>query len=431
MARTVRDANIGTRNARMALQARPEPYWRIIEGGLALGYRRNRTGGVWLCRRWNSETRRYVEHALGASDDLQDADGISVHSFTEAQNAARVWWKAEERRAAGLRPDTGPYTVKAAIDDYLTTRERRGSKGVKKDRYAAEARINPGLGSLDVAKLTTKRIRDWHASVVSAARLVRTKKTSLERATVVSDSKDANAVRRRRSTANRLLTILKAALNHAFHDGRVSADDAWRKAKPYREVDAPVVRFLSVPECIRLVNACEPAFRQLVRAALVTGCRYGELTRMRAADFNAQAGTISVLLSKAGKARHVALNDEGQWLFASLTDGRTAGNLIFRRADGGAWGPSHQQRPLDEASRISKLNPPATFHILRHTYASTLAMKGVPMGVIAAQLGHSDTRMTERHYAHLAPSYVANTIRAALPSFGILQAKCNVLEPKG
>jgi hypothetical protein len=80
---------------------------------------------------------------------------------------------------------------------------------VKKDRYAAEARIIPGLGSLDAAKLTTKRIRDWRASVVTALRLVRTKKTALERATVVSDSKDANTVRRRRSAANRLLTIHK------------------------------------------------------------------------------------------------------------------------------------------------------------------------------------------------------------------------------
>src|SRR5450755_3117765 len=100
---------------------------------------------------------------------------------------------------------------------------------------------------------------------------------------------------------------------------------------------------------------------------------------------------------------------KAQWLFASRAERRAAGDLIFRRADGGAWGPSHQQRPLDEASRIAKLNPAATFHILRHTYASTLAMKVVPMGVIAAQLGHSDTRMTERHYAHLAPSYVADT----------------------
>jgi integrase len=46
-------------------------------------------------------------------------------------------------------------------------------------------------------------------------------------------------------------------------------------------------------------------------------------------------------------------------------------------------------------------------------------MKGVGLGVIAAQLGHSDTRMTEKHYAHLAPSYVADTIRAHFPTLGI------------
>jgi hypothetical protein len=37
------------------------------------------------------------------------------------------------------------------------------------------------------------------------------------------------------------------------------------------------------------------------------------------------------------------------------------------------------------------------------------------MAVIARQLGHADTRMTERHYAHLAPNYVADTIRANFP----------------
>jgi hypothetical protein len=41
------------------------------------------------------------------------------------------------------------------------------------------------------------------------------------------------------------------------------------------------------------------------------------------------------------------------------------------------------------------------------------------MGVIAEQLGHADTRMTEKHYAHLAPSYVAQTIRAHFPTLGI------------
>jgi integrase len=146
---------------------------------------------------------------------------------------------------------------------------------------------------------------------------------------------------------------------------------------------------------------------------------------MRASDFNAEAGTITVRESKSGKPHHVALTNEGQSLFAELTAGHTGREPIFIREDGKTWGPSHQQRPLDAASARAKIEPAATFHILRHTYASALAMRGVPMGVIAAQLGHSDTRMTEKHYAHLSPNYIAETVRAALPSLGIVD-KTNV-----
>jgi hypothetical protein len=42
-------------------------------------------------------------------------------------------------------------------------------------------------------------------------------------------------------------------------------------------------------------------------------------------------------------------------------------------------------------------------------------MQAVPMAVVARQLGHSDTRMTEKHYAHLAPNYVADMIRGSFP----------------
>ena len=43
------------------------------------------------------------------------------------------------------------------------------------------------------------------------------------------------------------------------------------------------------------------------------------------------------------------------------------------------------------------------------------------MAVIAKQLGHADTRMTEKHYAHLAPNYIADTIRANFPNLGITE----------
>ena len=101
------------------------------------------------------------------------------------------------------------------------------------------------------------------------------------------------------------------------------------------------------------------------------------------------------------------------------TRGQPPNRHVFQREDGGVWGPSHQQRPLEQASRLAKISPPVTFHVLRHTHASQLAMRGVPMAVIAKQLGHADTRMTEKHYAHLAPNYVADTIRANFPNLGI------------
>ena len=190
--------------------------------------------------------------------------------------------------------------------------------------------------------------------------------------------------------------------------------------KPFRAVETARVRYLSEAECVRLVNACEPAFRNLVRGALLTGCRYSELTAMHVADFNADAGVVTVRESKAGKPRHVVLTDEGQRLFATLTAGKLGTRSDFRRVhDGGVWGKSHQLRPMLEACARAKIKPAVSFHVLRHTHGSTLAMRGVPMGVIAEQLGHADTRMTEKHYAHLAPSYVADTIRAHFPTLGI------------
>jgi integrase len=77
--------------------------------------------------------------------------------------------------------------------------------------------------------------------------------------------------------------------------------------------------------------------------------------------------------------------------------------------------------PLIEACKRAKIAPAVSFHVLRHTHGSLLAMEGVPLAVIAKQLGHADARMTERHYAHLAPSYVADTIRANFPKLGIVE----------
>jgi integrase len=185
--------------------------------------------------------------------------------------------------------------------------------------------------------------------------------------------------------------------------------------KPFRSVDAPVIRYLSEDEITRLLNACSGAFRDLVHAALLTGCRYGELCQVKFADYNADVGTLTIRLSKSGQVRHVTLTGEAPELFDRLAAGHTKDEPIFTRDDGRPWKRAEQLRPMRESCGHARILPAVGFHVLRHTHASILAMRAVPMAVIARQLGHADTRMTERHYAHLAPNYVADTIRANFP----------------
>ena len=264
--------------------------------------------------------------------------------------------------------------------------------------------------------MTTELLRKWHVGLAKVPPRVRTKPGQAQQHREFDGSEEA--ARRRRSSANRILTVLRAALNHAFHDGKAASDVAWRKVKPFKGVDAARIRYLTIAEAKRLIHAADPEFRSLVQAALQTGCRYGELTRLEVSDFNADSGTLAVRQSKSGKPRHVVLTDEGVGFFTQLAAGRSGGELLLRRSNGEAWKASHQGRPMADACERAKIKPRISFHGLRHTWASLAVMNGTPLLVVAKNLGHSDTRMVEKHYGHLAPSFVADAIRAGAPKFG-------------
>jgi integrase len=159
----------------------------------------------------------------------------------------------------------------------------------------------------------------------------------------------------------------------------------------------------------------------MVQVALLTGCRYSELANLRVSDYNPDAGTIQVRITKTGKPRHVILTEDGQRYVEGVTAGRDPEDLMLKKANGKPWARSHQARPLREACKRAKIKPSANFHALRHTYASHALMGGVPLQVIAENLGHSDTRMVEKHYGHLAPSYRAERIRAGTPTLGVVE----------
>src|SRR6516225_5753565 len=416
MARTLRDTKLDTRAARLRLKPRREPYWRSISEGLAIGYRKGTKGGTWIARHYSAEHgRRY--QSVATADDIADADGAHVLSFAQAQEAARKWFADLARHDRG-EVRSGPYTVRECLQEYLTWLEGHRKTG-RDARYRVETHIVPKLGEIQCNRLTTAEMQKWLRDLASSPARLRSKKGARKPNLRELAKDDPEALRRRRASANRTLTVLKAALNRAWREGRVASDDAWRRVEPFEEADAARVRYLTIAEAKRLLNATDADFRRLAQAALATGARYGELAALYASDFNPDSGTIHVRTSKSGKGRHVVLNDEGTALFKSLTAGKSGDAVLLMRADGLPWKPAHQARPMAEACKRAKIAPPVSFHVLRHTWASLAVMAGAPLMVVARNLGHADTRMVERHYGHLAPSFIADAIRAAAPRFGI------------
>jgi integrase len=179
----------------------------------------------------------------------------------------------------------------------------------------------------------------------------------------------------------------------------------------FKGVGTARIRFLTVQEQRRLVNACHEGFKELVQAALYTGCRYGELCRLKVRDFNPTANTVFVEKSKSGKPRYIALTKEASDWFTEQVTGRGSGESLLSRPnakgktrkhqdDPLAWGPHDQKKVMIDVCIAAKIEAMG-FHELRHTYASGLVNKGVPIAYVAAQLGHVDTAMVEKYYGHL------------------------------
>jgi hypothetical protein len=165
MARKVKDKEIGSRDARGRLKARGKPYYRMIEPGLHLGYRKLKgRAGTWLVRHYLGKQAYEVER-IGTADDLSDADGEAILDFKQAQDKARERMVSRAHTAAGK---SGHLTVADAMDAYLEYLENN-SKSVAPTRYRAKALIYPALGAIEVEKLTTDQLRKWHDGLVKVA----------------------------------------------------------------------------------------------------------------------------------------------------------------------------------------------------------------------------------------------------------------------
>jgi hypothetical protein len=99
------------------------------------------------------------------------------------------------------------------------------------------------------------------------------------------------------------------------------------------------------------------------------------------------------------------------------------GEVVGRRAafeEEDGWRADDAKVPLQKALEAAELES-MTFHELRHSYASDLVNRGVPLVVVAHQLGHADTQMVEKHYGHLCKTAEQRMIREGGKTIGLLE----------
>jgi integrase len=374
MARKVAFTPMNDRASRKRLprRQRDEPHWLELSKGLHLGYRKLERDGTWIARARLDGA--YQENRLGRADDLADADGKAVLTFNQAQDAARVWHQSLTNPDAP-KP-AGAMTVAAACESYIRYLTASGSRDIGRVKTI----IMPALGHRRIADLSRTEIDEWKFGLVTA------------------DDEDDDAERRSQDTANKVLALLKAALNRAYSDEKngIASDRAWSTVKPFRNVARRREVFLDKAERTRLINTCQGSFRGLVIAGLVTGCRYGELAGMRVRDLRAQDRTLKVVDGKTG-ARDVILTIAAVEFFQGLAAGRKPDDWLLTRDDGSPWRYNNQVAPMSRAVKRAGLPEGTCFYSLRHAYASEALMAGMNMQLLAENMGTS-VKMIERNY---------------------------------
>lgn len=95
--------------------------------------------------------------------------------------------------------------------------------------------------------------------------------------------------------------------------------------------------------------------------------------------------------------------DVARELVELLERGRGGSGPVIGPGDGRRRGRTYMKKAAEHLRKLSGVEA-AGWQVLRHTFASTLVSEGVPIYSVSKLLGHSSVKVTERHYAALAPS---------------------------
>jgi integrase len=202
------------------------------------------------------------------------------------------------------------------------------------------------------------------------------------------------------STRNRHLAMLRAMFNKGIEWGLVGSNPC--DGIPKLREAPPRDRFLTPEEVETLLANAPETLKPFLVVALHTGMRHGEILQLSWPDVDFVNRLVKIRESKSGKSRSIPMD---QTLFDTLhgLSSRFGKGFVFPNQR------THVNQTFRRLCGKVKLEN-FRFHDLRHTFASHLVMKGVPIKTVQEYLGHANLTMTMR-YSHLAPSHHREAIR--------------------
>jgi len=380
---------LDTRTARARLAPRPKPYNTTVAPGRMLGYARPVTGaGRWVAivevGRGPTGAALRRQGDLGLADDASAADGVSVLTYAQAFGEAAKWQPDDgTRRNAKL-------TVREALESYVKAKRAKDGESLAGDarrtlalhvlREDAEGKPLPGprgLGDRPVDGLTLTELRAWRDGLVDG---------------------------RTKATVNRIMANFRAALNYVFSDesSGISSDSAWRRLEGFKAAGTRREHHFSEAEVMRLIGEArkiDSPFADLLTAAFHTGARTGELAACDVRHVDARRHTLAIPSGKTGP-RLVVLTDEGARWFAELAGDRDPREPLLSPTQGGRWAKWMPHRLVKAALAAAKLPTEASLYALRHTYISRAIENGMPLTLLAENVG-TGVKMIEKNYAHM------------------------------
>jgi len=205
---------------------------------------------------------------------------------------------------------------------------------------------------------------------------------------------------------NRYQAWLRKVLNLSVMKGKLSQNPA-TQLKMFKEPKGRT-RFLIPDEEAKLIKALGPRFGACARFAILTGLRQKEQFGLQWKDVDMERGLLTLMATKSGDVQYAPLNQEAQAFLESLDTWQRSKWVFPSQNPATHVDPAKVRRKYREAVKLAGI-PWVTWHDLRHTFASRLAMRGVPLATIAALLRHSTTSLVKR-YAHLSPAYLKEAV---------------------